>query len=272
MTVEIEVPEKTFLEEPEVEIEVEETSETEIETEDLLEDEVEEQKEIEITDPAEPEVDMTVEIEVPEKTFLEEPEVEANSESGKYLMDNIRIDYAPDPLTKEVMDNLAKNITLKIRLTKLLRDNAVKEETFKKLFNSYVEQGRLWVNRRDEITNRLKSDMQRMEEKLLTARKDHELLEIRKSIGDASESEYNIKAPAFKWDIEHLNTEIQNCTGGIHYLMNLKSMIPSDEVQELEELAQTEYEELENVENVGIETIDMMKESLSEALKSIQKK
>jgi len=117
-------------------------------------------------------------------------------------MEEIKIEYAPDPLTKEVMENLAKNITLKVRLVRLLRESQVKEETFKKLFESYLEQGRRWVSRRDEILRRLKADLERMEEALINARKDFDLLETRRSIGDASEEEYAVKAPAYRWDIE----------------------------------------------------------------------
>jgi hypothetical protein len=186
------------------------------------------------------------------------------------MSDEIKIDFAPDPLTKEVMDNLAKNITLKIRLTKLLRDNAVKEETFKKLFDSYVEQGRLWVSKRDEIVRRFKSDMERMEHELISTKKNSELLDIRKNIGDATDGEYNAKAPAYKWDIEHLEAEIQNCRGGIQYMVNLKSYVPSEEVNELEVLARTDYSSLDEVDGITSDTIAKMKETLAEALNTLQ--
>ena len=186
------------------------------------------------------------------------------------LMNDIKIEFAPDPLTKEVMENLAKNITLKIRLVRLLRDKQVKEETFKKLFDSYVDQGKLWVSRRDEIVKRFNSDIDRMEQSLVAARKDYELLEIRKSIGDADEEEYGVKAPAFRWDIEHLETEIKNRKAGLLYVANLKKLCPQEEIVELRRMADSEYNELNSIEGVAPETIARMKETLADALNSLE--
>ena len=247
------------------------------------------------------EVDMSIEYEPPQETFMadeseEEPETEPEEElepepepiyepilepkvepepisqdvSDDYMMDIVTLEFAPDPLTREVMENLAKNITLKIRLIRLLRDNAVKEETFKKLFDSYVDQGKLWVSRRDEIIRRFNADMERMEKEVVSARKDFELLEIRKNIGDAGEEEYGVKAPAYKWDIEHLDSEIKNSKGGTQYMINLQSLVPGEEIEELENLAQSDYSELDKIEGVSPDTIARMKETLSEALNTLQ--
>lgn len=182
------------------------------------------------------------------------------------LMEAIRLDFAPDPLTKEVMDNLAKNITLKIRLVRLLRDSQVKEETFKKLFDSYVEQGRIWVSRRDDTVRRFKADIERMEESLVTARKDFELLEIRRNIGDADDEEYKVKAPAYNWDIEHLDVEIKNRKGGVLYVANLRKLVPEEEIIELEKMADTDYGELDKLEDITADTIAKMKETLAESI------
>ena len=258
-----EEPEAVYEPEPEVEIEVEDEPEQVWETE-VDEDPVE---------VLEAEAEMEPEP-VYEPETVDEPEAEPVSitpeEREEYMMDEISLEFAPDPLTKEVMDNLAKNITLKIRLVRLLRDNAVKEETFKKLFDSYVDQGRLWVSRRDDIIRRFKADLERMENEFVSARKDFELLEIRKNIGDASEEEYDVKAPAYKWDIEHLDTEIKSCKGGIQYMIKLQSLVPEEEVTELESLGQADYSDLDNIEGVTSDTIARMKETLAEALNTLQ--
>ena len=223
----------------------------------------------------EPEDEPAPEPEAPMPEPIEEPAPEPAPEPLTITMEpdeveEIRVEFAPDPLTKEVMDSLAKNITLKIRLVKLLRDSRVKEETFKKLFDSYVEQGRMWVSRRDEIIKRFKADIDRMENALVTARKDHELLEIRKSIGDADEEEYKVKAPAYKWDIEHLEEEIKNRKGGIFYVVNLKKLVPEEETAELEGMAETEYRALDDIEGITQDTIANIKDTLAEALSSLQ--
>jgi hypothetical protein len=110
-----------------------------------------------------------------------------------------------------------------------------------------------------------------MEHELVTARKDFELLEIRKNIGDASDEEYSVKAPAYKWDIENLDKEIKNTSGGIQYVINLTGLIPEEEVAELRAMAETNYSELDEVEGVTSDTIARMKESLAEALASLEK-
>jgi hypothetical protein len=272
MSVEYEPPQETFMAEetepviepepepipePEVEIRVEEEPETAWGPEPEEEPSVEPEPEVE----AEPEPAIAPEVE----TALITPE-----DREKYMMDEIQIEFAPDPLTKEIMDNLAKNITLKVRLVRLLRDNSVKEETFRKLFDSYVDQGRLWVSRRDDIITRFRADMERMENEFVIARKDFELLEIRKNIGDAGENEYSVKAPAYKWDIEYLDTEINNCKGGIQYMTNLKSLVPGEEVSELETLGEADYSGLDNIEGITSDTIARIKETLADALNTLQ--
>lgn len=208
--------------------------------------------------------------EVEEEKVIMEPEkpekIVEFMEEEPDLMEAIRLDFAPDPLTKEVMDNLAKNITLKIRLVRLLRDSQVKEETFKKLFDSYVEQGRIWVSRRDDTVRRFKADIERMEESLVTARKDFELLEIRRNIGDADDEEYKVKAPAYNWDIEHLDVEIKNRKGGVLYVANLRKLVPEEEIIELEKMADTDYGELDKLEDITADTIAKMKETLAESI------
>jgi hypothetical protein len=105
-----------------------------------------------------------------------------------------------------------------------------------------------------------------MDEALVTARKDFELLEIRRNIGDADDEEYKVKAPAYKWDIEHLEEEIKNCKGGILYVANLRKLVPAEEILELERMADTEYAELDKIENISAETVAKMKETLAESL------
>jgi hypothetical protein len=288
VSIEVEEPEEKAIEEPEpLEVPVESEPleaavepEPEPEEEYRLEEEpqtvvVEEQVEPEEEVLEEPPEEPIVEVVEPEPEAYEEPAPEPTPEPITIKMEpeemeEMRVEFAPDPLTKEVMDNLAKNITLKIRLVKLLKDNQVKEETFKKLFDSYVEQGKIWVSRRDEIIKRFNADIDRMENALVTARKDHELLEIRKSIGDADDEEYIVKAPAYKWDIEHLDKEIKNRKGGIVYVADLKAMVPEVEVHELTRMAETDFDELDTIEKISPDTIAVMKETLTEALNSLQ--
>ncbi|MBE0633613.1 hypothetical protein IH574_03490 [Candidatus Bathyarchaeota archaeon] len=260
--------------EPEEESILEPEMEPEIATAITVEEEPEPIEEESTPEPEDVYIEPAEEYEEPEPEQVFEPEVKTDiftpEERESYMMDEIKIEFAPDPLTKDVMESLAKNITLKIRLVRLLRESQVKEETFKKLFDSYVDQGRLWVGRRDEIVRRFKADILRMEQEIISARKDHELLEIRKNIGDASEEEYNVKAPAYKWDIENLDKEIKITRGSIQYVINLKGLIPDEEVEELIQMAESDYSELDDIESVTSDTIARMKETLAEAVNSLE--
>jgi len=122
------------------------------------------------------------------------------------------------------------------------------------------------VSRRDDSVRRFKADIERMEEALVTARKDFELLEIRRNIGDAEDEEYKVKAPAYMWDIEHLEEEIKNRKGGILYVGNLRKLVPEEEIVELEKMADTDYAELDKIEEITAETVAKMKETLAESL------
>ena len=280
------------LEEPEPEVEetpeefvTESEEETTLEIDEPVEEEEPEEEAEEEPEPvqAEPEEEEAEEVPEepefvpPETQIYEEPSavpvttesVSTNEVGEEIALEETSIEFAPDPLTKEVMENLAKNITLKIRLVRLLKDAQVKEETFKKLFDSYVDQGRIWISRRDETLRRFKSDIERMEENLVNARKDYELLEIRKSIGDADEKEYEVKAPAYKWDIEHLDEEIKNRKAGIAYVSNLKKLVPEEEIDELTQMSTTDYSQIDGIEEVTEDVRAKIKETLAEAYNSI---
>lgn len=168
------------------------------------------------------------------------------------------------------MENLGKNITLKIRLVKLLEMEQVKEDTFRKLYDSYVEQGRIWVMRRDETIRRFNTDREGMQKKLETAQEEFELLEIRRSIGDTSDEEYSIKAPAYKWDMEHLDREIKNRNAGLAYLDNLRKLVPEEEVENLKKMVETDFSSLRGVEHVSNEMINQITETLKEALDMLE--
>lgn len=290
----IEVEEQDEAMEVEVEPEYEETPEeivTETATEESLEETETSEEDAEETfmveeeiishevsePPAEEETAPEPGVYYPEPQGYEEPPTvpvttepaQIDQEGEETTMEELSIDFTPDPMTREVMENLAKNITLKIRLVRLLKDGQVKEETFKKLFDSYVDQGKIWISRREENLRRFKSDTERMEENLVTSRKDYELLEIRRSIGDTDEKEYEVKAPAYKWDIEHLEKEIKNRRAGVAYISNLKKLVPEEEIEELKQLSNTDYSILDEIDGVTEDTITKIKETLSEAYNNL---
>ena len=205
--------------EPEIEVEaVEAVVPVEI-TEFVAEDEpeveqvpdvVEEEAEP-IVEVAEPAVESVLEISVDESVesveasvfeVVEGPEIEdvervEEVEPVAEIVIEPKPSYEPDPVIRDVMENFAKNISMKIRLVGLLRDGGVKSDIFEKLFESYLARGELLMNSRSEMLDRVKYDLGLMERALYEAKEGLEELEIRRSIDDVSDEEYAAKAPGF---------------------------------------------------------------------------
>lgn len=208
-------------------------------------------------------------VEAKEVEFVEEVEEEPVSEEPSEEVPEATVELKPDPITTMVMENLLKNISLKVRLVNLLTESDVKETTFTRLFESYAARGDRWMNRRNEMLERCRYNLDAMEKRLSESRTGLEELEIRKAIDDATEEEYQAKAPAFEWDIQVLDGELRSRKGEIAYLEDLTTVMTAEEIQKLTEMAENCYEAfdgLEEAEKVSSETAERVKASLREAL------
>jgi len=182
-------------------------------------------------------------------------------------------EYAPAPVIKEVMENLAKNISMKIRLVDLLRTGGVKTEIFRKLFDSYLTRGELLMNSRSEMLERVRYDLGSMERALHEAKEGLEELEIRRTIDDVSEAEYAAKAPGFQWDIGQYKDEVGKKQAEIYYLEDITRVMSSEEIGELVGLGEGCFEVLDELaESEGIEgdAAAKIRVSLEEALACIR--
>jgi len=233
--------------------------------------------------PAEVETD-----ELDEETTVEAEEVKEESEeagaaekgveqemekAAEVILAEPEISFSPDPLVAEVMKNLAKNFSLKVRLIKLLKDGGIKESTFNKLFESYSAAGERWMNRRNEILERNKFDVETMEKTLTEAKTSLEELEIRRAIGDATDEEYAAKSPAFRWDICSIEYKLQNRKAEIEYLGGLESAMSKAEAIELKEIAERCHVDLSCIENSGTmspDTASRVKATLEETLELLK--
>jgi len=202
-------------------------------------------------------------------TGIEASQIEAVELVEEYQEEIQNKGYVPDPLTKDLMENLMKNISLKLKLIKLYRDGVVKEETFTRLFDDYLKQGKTLFSRRDEILQKLSGDIEEMEDNYSKASEALELIEIRKSIGEASEIEYAAKAPAYRWDIDNFDLMAAEKKNKIQYLENIGNIITKDELKELRELASLEYNTLDALQISNDESLKNIKDSLYEAIKTL---
>lgn len=230
---EVEVVEEELLEELQADEDAEETLEP------IQEEALEESQplEVEVEEP-EPQEEIAV-----EPLVAETPEVDSDIfdeiEEIEDAVPEIDYSFEPDPVIKEVMVNLAKNISLKVRLVDLLNKGEVKEETFNRLFESYAARGERLMNSRIETLERIRFDLEAMEKSLSEANVGLEELEIKRAIGDVSQEEYEAKAPAFQWDIGKYKDEARRKKGEWAYLTDLTRVIPAAEIGQLKETAQS---------------------------------
>jgi len=211
-------------------------------------------------------------IEVEEVAIVEEPEPEVEEADEAPFVEVVveaEPSFEPDPVIREVMETFAKNIAMKIRLVKLLKDGEVKLETFNRLFESYAARGELLMNSRNEMLERVKFDLDNMERGLNEARIGLEELKIRMSIGDASDKEYNAKAPGFEWDIQKYQGDVEKSRAEIKFLGDLNTVISEDEISELKDLCGEGLDSLEDLTysgSINPEIAHRIKVTLDEAL------
>ena len=177
--------------------------------------------------------------------------------------------FEPEPVIMEVMENLAKNISMKIKLVSLLQEGEVKTETFDRLFNTYVARGELLMNSRNETLERVRYDLDSRERALNDAKIGLDELMIRKAIGDVSEEEYQAKSPGFEWDIGHYKDDFTRKKAEIAYLDDLTQVMSNEEIAELREQGEAGYgalDDLSGSELTSPDTAARIKVTLEEAL------
>ncbi len=235
---------------------------------------------IEFEPAIEPMSDVSAEVEAPVEAIVvvEEPEAVEVEEVWEPVVEVepevVAVpEYEPDPVIREVMGNLAKNISMKIRLVDLLRSGGVKSEIFSKLFDSYLARGELLMNSRSEMLERVRYDLGSMDGALYEAKEGLEELDIRRAIDDVSEDEYAAKAPGFQWDIGQYKDEVGKKRADIYYLEDIKRVMSSGEIGELVRIGEGCFEALDELaESEGIDgdSAARIRVSLEEALACIR--
>lgn len=92
-------------------------------------------------------------------------------------------------------------------------------------------------------------------------------LEMRKSIGDLLEGEYEAKGPAFRWEIQYYEGEITRRKGEMTFLEDVTKAIPAEEIAKMKDMVKEAKGAIETIlrENVvGPEIVTRVKVSLEE--------
>jgi hypothetical protein len=207
--------------------------------------------------------------EVVEGPEIEDVEKVEGVEPVAEIVIELEPSYEPDPVIREIMENFAKNLSMKIKLVGLLRDGGVKPEIFERLFESYVARGEILMKSRSEMLERVRYDLDSMDKALNEAKVGLEELEIRRAISDVSEEEYAAKSPGFEWDIRQYKDEVGRKKAEISYLEDIKRVMSPEEIEGLIETGEGCYELIES-EKIGSEMASRVRVSLEEALSCLR--
>ena len=175
--------------------------------------------------------------------------------------------FEPDPVIREVMEYLAKNISLKIRLVKMLQEGEVHDEIFERLFESYSALGEHLTKNRSDMLQRISFNLESMDKALRQAKIGLDELEIRMKIGDLSEDEYRAKAPAFEWDIKQYKDKVNQKRGEKAFLDSLTSVISTEDIAELKAIGESCQEDIEDLvesKRISSEMAEKIKVALEE--------
>jgi hypothetical protein len=268
----IELPTPFMIEIPVIEHEQSETLVEDIEV--LKTPEIEEEEPVHTIEVSEP-TEIIIEVDKPHESveFIEDSEDEVEVEEDVVMKEEpiteIEYIFEPEPVTKEVLENLSKNVALKIKLVDLLLKGEVKMATFEKLFDNYVARGEMLMNSRNEMLERVRFGLESGERALNEAKIGLEELGIRRSIGDVSEEEYRAKSPGFEWDIGQYRDDVNYKRAEIDYLENPSRLLSHEELEELRKKGEVGFETIDTLVNSG-EMNSEMSERIKEILEESQ--
>ena len=138
-------------------------------------------------------------------------------------------DYKPEAADVGLMEDLSKSAMLVVWSIGELLEDGISEEDFKELFTGYEKRWRLCNERRREALAQLR-DMDSLVVGLKRASLRLKELEVRKSIDDLFEGEYEAKSSAYAWEVDFFEREIKVREGKISFLEDLGGVASVDDV------------------------------------------
>jgi hypothetical protein len=174
----------------------------------------------------------------------------------------------PDKSILELNREMVNCVSLKLWSIGQLLEEKIDESQFSQLFEGYNARHQQLTDRRKEMLKHTR-DIDTYEESLKKAKIGLDELEMRKSLGDLFEGEYEAKGPAFRWDIHHHQEKVSARKMEITYLKDLTNTISHDTLSEMKETTerlQRTLDNLEIVEYVSSETMSSLRRSLEDII------
>jgi len=157
--------------------------------------------------------------------------------------------FEPDEALLSLMRNLANSINMKLWSIGQLLDERISEQNFERLHESYDARWRQLMDQRNERLS-LAKELDSLEEGVERAYINLGELEVRKTLNDLFEGEYEAKAPAYEWEISHCKSQLEKRRGEIAFLEKISNVVPSDEFATMAERAREYLERMRNSEGL----------------------
>jgi hypothetical protein len=181
-------------------------------------------------------------------------------------------DFEPDPAIVTLTKDLMNSISLTLWSVDLLLEGSVEEDHFNNIFEGYEARSRSCMARRRKMLEHAQ-DLDLLEKSLTEAKVGLWELEVRNTIGDLHEGEYEAKAPSYSWEIRHSQEEIARRRGEIGFLEDPTKVLPAEKILGMKETCERAFEKIEGLQNsggVGSETASMVKAFLEDTLEFLK--
>jgi hypothetical protein len=139
-------------------------------------------------------------------------------------------------------------VSLKIWSVSQLFEGKIDEVRFNQLYEGYVTRFEQGIERRKKMIEQA-NNIENFEKLLNQAQVDLEELEIRKSLDDLVDGEYDARAPAHIWEIQHYTDMISAKKKEIAHLKDLTKVVSAEKISEIKD---TTNKLLLDLDNVGI--------------------
>ena len=157
--------------------------------------------------------------------------------------------FEPDEALVSLMRNLANSINMKLWSVGQLLEGRISEQNFERLHEGYDMKWRQLMDQRNERLAQAR-DLDSLEEGLERAYISLGELEVRKTLSDLYQGEYEAKAPAYEWEIAHCEEQLEMRRGEITFLERLSNVIPGDEIGLMVTMARGYLDEMRSSEGL----------------------